>query len=79
MKDGLAGFTKHGKPWVDPRIKGDKRRRIMRHQKTFLKERSKGKSKTVAIRAARKAEHKGLSKKQIQKYEGQLGAIARRL
>lgn len=76
----LAGFkgkgdSKHA--WVNPKIRGETRERLMRHQKTFLRERAKGASRTEAIQKARRAEHMGLTKKQIQRYEGKLGALAR--
>jgi hypothetical protein len=44
-----------------------------------VRERKKGKSRTEAIASARKAEHRGLSKKQVAQYEGRMGRIARSL
>ena len=43
----------------------------------FKELRAKGVSRKKAIAEARKAEHKGMTKKQIDKYEGRLGALAR--
>lgn len=34
-------------------------------------------SRTAAIREARRVEHRGMSRKEIQRYEGRLGALAR--
>ena len=68
---------KKGRVWVNPKLKGDARKRVTQHMKVFKQYRKKGCSRHEAILAARKAEHKGLSKHEIHKYEGKLGALAR--
>ena len=65
------------KVWVNSKIKGDMKRRIIRHQETLLKELNNGKSYSEALRLARKAEHDGMTKHQIHVFEGKVGAIAR--
>jgi len=72
----LANIKK-GRIWVNPKVKGDARRRVTRHMKVFKQYRKKGCSRHKAIMEARKAEHKGMTKKQVHKYEGKLGALAR--
>jgi hypothetical protein len=80
VKPRLSWHDKRGRVYVHPSIK-DKatRRRLIRHEKTFLRERAKGKSRTEAIRKALISEHRGLSKAQVRKYEGRLGAQQRRI
>jgi len=68
---------KKGRIWLNPKLKGDKRRRVLRHMEVFKNLRKEGVSRTKAISEARKAEHKGMTKKQVQRYEGELGALAR--
>lgn len=53
------------------------RKRLLIHEKVERKLRQKGLTYKEAHKAALKAEHKGLTKKQIRIYEGKLGAIAR--
>lgn len=78
MKCRLASVNlKTGKIRLDPALKGPNRQRVKKHMKVYLKRRRAGDSFTAAVKAARKAEHRGLSKKQIQVYEGRLGALAR--
>jgi len=43
----------------------------------FKNLRKEGVSRSKAIGEARKAEHRGMTKKQVQRYEGELGALAR--
>lgn len=73
----LCGFDKQGDIWINPRVKGEDRTRVIEHMKTFKELRKQGYSFTHAYRNALKAEHKGLSKKQVQEYEGNMGHIAR--
>ena len=68
---------KKGRIWLNPKLKGDKRRRVLRHMQVFKKLRKEGVSRSKAIGEARKAEHRGMTKKQVQRYEGELGALAR--
>lgn len=68
---------KNGRVWVNPKLTGDARKRVTRHMKVFKQLRKKGCSRHKAIMMARKAEHKGMTKKQIHRYEGKLGALAR--
>jgi hypothetical protein len=76
MVHKLAGYH-HGKPYVAKRVPKSYRARLMRHQRTFKSCRAKGMSRTASIREARRAEHRGMNKRQIRSYEGRLGAIAR--
>lgn len=79
----LAGFSKSGKPWVNPAVKQELgatvTQRIMKHQREFIRQIKKGKSWSQARKSALRAEHRGLTKKQIPKYEGKLGALERKL
>jgi len=68
---------KKGRIWLNPKLKGDKRRRVLRHMQVFKKLRKEGVSRSKAIGEARKAEHRGMTKKQVWRYEGELGALAR--
>lgn len=79
MKRKLAGFSKSGKVWVNSALPNAVQARVRRHQKTFQKARLNGASTSEALRLARKAEHKGLGKKQILSYEGHVGALTKDL
>jgi hypothetical protein len=68
---------KKGRIWLNPKLKGEKKRRVQRHMKVFKQLRKEGVSRSKAISQARKAEHKGMTKGQVQRYEGELGALAR--
>jgi hypothetical protein len=68
---------KTGKIRLDPSLKGNDRRRVKVHMKTYLARRRAGDSFTKAVKTARKKEHQGLSLKQIRSYEGHLGCLAR--
>lgn len=75
----LAGY-KHGRPYVAKRVKKEYPEavpKLMRHQKRFKQCRSNGMSRSASLREARKTEHRGMSKREIRRYEGRLGAIAR--
>lgn len=72
----LAKIRK-GRIWLNPKLKGDFRRRVLRHMEVFKNLRKEGVSRTKAISEARKAEHRGMTKRQVQRYEGELGALAR--
>jgi hypothetical protein len=72
----LAKVNK-GRIWINPKLKGDARRRVLRHMKVFKELRKKGVSRREAIMEARKAEHVGMTKHQIHAYEGKLGALAK--
>jgi hypothetical protein len=74
----LAKFWKCGSIWINPQVKGESRRRVQRHMRTFQKARAEGDSRAEAIRKARKSEHRGMTAHQVQVYEGRLSAIARR-
>ena len=68
---------KKGRIWLNPKLKGDKRRRVLRHMEVFKILRKEGVSRSKAISEAREAEHKGMTKRQVLRYEGELGALAR--
>jgi len=68
---------KKGRIWLNPKLKGDKRRRVLRHMQVFKNLRKEGVSRSKAIGEARKAEHRGMTKRQVWRYEGELGALAR--
>lgn len=53
------------------------RARLRRHERVEKKRMDAGLHYKKAHKMALKAEHKGLTKKQIQQYEGKLGSIAR--
>jgi hypothetical protein len=53
------------------------RRRLLIHEKTEIKLRKQGLPYKKAHKLATKAEHKGLTRRQIFIYEGKLGSIAR--
>jgi hypothetical protein len=72
----LAKFRK-GRVCINPAVPKKYRPKLKRHMRVFREARKKGLSRSKAIELAREAEHRGMSKKQIQKYEGELGAIAR--
>jgi hypothetical protein len=72
----LAKIRK-GRIWLNPKLKGEKKRRVQRHMKVFRQLRKEGVSRSKAISEARRAEHKGMTKRQVQRYEGELGALAR--
>jgi len=78
----IAGYGKRGRTWINPKVprrfKGiDVRRRLLIHEKTEIKLRKQGLPYKKAHKLATKAEHKGLTKRQIFIYEGKLGSIAR--
>lgn len=77
MPTKLAGYTQEGKPWVKRDLPPGTRRRLMAHQKAFSKARSEGKSFTASRRIALDREHEGMTRSEIQAYEGRLGARAR--
>ena len=72
----LAGYTK-GRIWINKRVKGPDRKRLLRHETKELALRKKGMSYKRAHKLAGKYETKGMTTKQILKYSGRLGAIAR--
>jgi len=72
----LAAIKK-GRIWLNPKLKGDKRRRVLRHMQVFKNLRNEGVSRSKAICEARRAEHRGMTRKQVLRYEGELGALAR--
>jgi hypothetical protein len=82
-KSRLAGYGKRGPIYVNPNVpvkyRGiDMKRRLLRHEVVERRLRQKlGLSYREAHRLALKAEHEGLTKRQICIYEGKLGSIAR--
>jgi len=82
-KSRLAGYGRRGRIWVNPKVpktyKGiSMRSRLLKHEKVERKLRiEKGLSYPEAHKEALKAEHSGLTKKQVRVYEGKLGSIAR--
>lgn len=79
----LAGVNQNGKAWANPAIKRELGvtvyNRVLRHERVFLQQIKKGKDWSKARKAALKAEHKGMTPKERQKYEGRLGALERKL
>lgn len=79
----LAGYGKRGRIWINKKVPHRyrgiaMRARLMRHEKVERELRTKcGLPYKQAHMLALKAEHEGLTKKQIAVYEGKLGAIAR--
>ena len=78
----IAGYGKRGRIWINPKVarrfRGiDVRRRLLIHEKTEIKLRKQGLPYKKAHKLATKAEHKGLTRRQIFIYEGKLGSIAR--
>jgi hypothetical protein len=73
----IAGFTKSGKPWVNPHVKGKDRQAVMRHQRGYIKARSNKKSISASIKDANREEYRGMTKAQIRKHNARLGAKAR--
>ena len=78
----LAGYGKRGRIRLNPHVPrtyhGIKvRSRLLRHEKVERKLRRSGMSYRKAHRRALKSEHAGLTKHQIQVYEGKLGATSR--
>ena len=73
----VAGY-KNNRIWISKNVKCPlMRKRLYTHEKTELQLRKKGYSYKQAHRKALKAEHRGMNKRQIFKYEGKLGAISR--
>jgi hypothetical protein len=75
----LAGFSKSGKVWVNPNLPVEVQARIRRHEKTYQRVLEQGKSRTEAIKVARKEEHRGLSHHGVMVYEGKVGALTKQL
>jgi hypothetical protein len=79
----LAGYGKRGPVRINPNVpetyKGIQvRKRLITHEKVERKLRLKdGLTYLEAHAKALKEEHRGLNKRQVQVYEGLLGAIAR--
>ena len=63
---------------INKRVPKKYRARLKRHMRVYRELRKNGYSRTVAIKRARRAEHRGMTKAEIFKYEGELGSIARR-
>ena len=77
-KSKLAGYSSRGKIWINKKIKGADRKRILKHEKFEYAYRARtGAGWKQAHKKALKVEHKGMTKRQIAKYSGRLGAIAR--
>ena len=66
-----------GKIWINPAVPRCCRRRLRTHEKTEIKHRREGDSYIKAHNKALVVEHKGMTQRQISKYEGHLGAVAR--
>jgi hypothetical protein len=87
MREGLALPAVPEVSWIDSRgrahthrtIKGKDRVRVERHQRVYVQERKKGTSRTKALARARKAEYRGMTKKEIKAYHGRIGAKQRYL
>jgi Mn-dependent DtxR family transcriptional regulator len=77
VRSRLAGYGKRGRIWVNPNVPKQFRARLIRHETVERQLRKQGMTYKEAHRKALEAEHKGLTRKQIARYEGKLGAIAR--
>ena len=73
----LAGYNKRGEIWINKKVPRRLRARLRRHEEVEIGFRKKGMTYKQAHRLALKAEHRGLTRRQIAVYEGELGAIAR--
>ena len=62
---------------ISSRVPKKYRARLHRHMRVFKEARKRGVSRSGAIRLARISEHRGMTRKQVQRYEGELGALAR--
>lgn len=78
MRTRLASVNlKTGRIRLDPNLKGRDRRRVKRHMTVYLNQRRAGDSFTKAVRTANKRERGKMSKREWQRYNGRLGALAR--
>ena len=77
FRSRLAGYDKHGKIWINPNVPRSMRSRLRTHETVEYTLRQQGMTYRSAHRKALEAEHKGLTRKGIARYEGKLGAIAR--
>jgi hypothetical protein len=75
----LAGYTKDGKVWVNPKLPVTVQMNIRRHNREYQRQRENDVCHTIAIQRARRVEHRGMSPKQIQVYEGKVGALTKEL
>lgn len=78
----IAGYNKRGQIWINRKVpkyyKGiNVKARLLKHEKVERELRKKGIPYKHAHKVALREEHKGLTRRQIAKYEGLLGAIAR--
>jgi hypothetical protein len=73
----LAGYNERGEIWINKRVPRRLRRRLRTHEEVEIGFRNQGMTYKQAHRLALKAEHKGLTRRQIAVYEGELGGIAR--
>ena len=78
LRGQLGGYV-NNRIWVSKAVPKKLRKRIHKHERTELNLRKKGYSYKKAHKIALKAEHKGLTKKGIARYEGKLGAISKKL
>jgi hypothetical protein len=78
----LAGYDKHGHIWVNSSVPErwqghHMRHRLIRHESVeYALRKQAGYSYRDAHKMALRAEHKGMTKKEIQRYEGYLGSVA---
>ena len=87
MRDGIDYAATPEVAWIDSKqqyhihrsIKGQDRVRVARHERTYIRARREGYSRTASLTMARKEEHKGMNQKQIRQYEGRIGARAKYL
>ena len=74
----LAGYTPHGKIWINPYVPSKDRKRLRVHERTeYRLRRTKGMNYRDAHQVAGRKEVRGLTKHQVFVYSGRLGAVAR--
>lgn len=77
VQSRLAGYGKRGRIWINPAVPSEFRARLRRHEVVERELRRRGYSYREAHKLALRAEHEGMSRREIARYEGKLGAIAR--
>lgn len=82
MRDGMkyastpevAYIDSKGKAHIHPSIKGEDRARLGRHERTYIRARKEGYSRTASLSLARADEYRGMTKQEIRQYNGRIGA-----
>ena len=73
----LAKFTSSDKIWVNPKLPEYVQQKIRAHMGTYKVHIQNGESISSSVEKAFKREHSGMTKKQVQVYEGRLGAFSK--